>query len=141
MDARDPLAGSAPVTDSALDTPQVRAALSALGADIPRRERRTCTTYAAAVLGYLTRRVAEPADAAVARAVSAEQQYLDADAARLRDALGRLGEDDRELLTLIGWEELTPAEAAEVLGIRPGALRSRLHRARARLDAELLDRP
>lgn len=150
--------------------------------------------HAPAVLGYLARRVEEPADAAdllaevflvawrrradlpdgggvrpwlfvVARnqladhrrsggrrnrlagalglavgaavQASAEQQVLDADAARIRRALRRLDEDDRELLTLIGWDELTPAQAAEVLGIRAGALRARLHRARARLRAAL----
>lgn len=68
---------------------------------------------------------------------SAEQEALDADAVRLRSALGQLGDSDREPLTLIGWEGLTPAQAAEVLGIHPGALRARLHRARARLRVAL----
>lgn len=68
---------------------------------------------------------------------SAEQRALDAGAGRVRAALARLGEDDRELLTLIGWDELTPAQAAQVLGLRPGTLRARLHRARTRLRVEL----
>jgi RNA polymerase sigma-70 factor (ECF subfamily) len=53
------------------------------------------------------------------------------------EALARLGEADRELLMLIGWEELTPAEAAQTLGISPLAARTRLHRARRRLRAQL----
>jgi RNA polymerase sigma-70 factor, ECF subfamily len=48
-------------------------------------------------------------------------------------ALRRLDESDRELLLLVGWEELRPKDAARVLGISPVATRSRLHRARRRL--------
>jgi RNA polymerase sigma-70 factor, ECF subfamily len=53
------------------------------------------------------------------------------------EALTGLEEPDRELLMLIGWEELTPAQAAQVLGVTPLAARSRLHRARRRLRARL----
>jgi RNA polymerase sigma-70 factor (ECF subfamily) len=52
-------------------------------------------------------------------------------------ALKALDEADRELLMLVGWEDLTPAQAARVLGITPLAARSRLHRARRRLRAQL----
>jgi RNA polymerase sigma-70 factor (ECF subfamily) len=48
-----------------------------------------------------------------------------------------LHEQDRELLTLSHWEELAPAEIAVVLGLSAVTLRSRLHRARRRLRAEL----
>jgi DNA-directed RNA polymerase specialized sigma24 family protein len=37
----------------------------------------------------------------------------------------------------VAWEQLTPAEAAVVLGVPPGTARSRLHRARAALRAVL----
>jgi RNA polymerase sigma-70 factor (ECF subfamily) len=57
------------------------------------------------------------------------------------EALADLGEADRELLTLIGWEELTPTQAARALGISPIAARTRLHRARRRLRARLGERP
>jgi RNA polymerase sigma-70 factor (ECF subfamily) len=57
------------------------------------------------------------------------------------EALAGLGEADRELLTLIGWEELTPTQAARALGITPFAARTRLHRARRRLRARLDDPP
>jgi RNA polymerase sigma factor (sigma-70 family) len=53
------------------------------------------------------------------------------------DALKALEEADRELLMLVGWEGLTPAQAAQVLAITPLAARSRLHRARRRLRAQL----
>ena len=52
------------------------------------------------------------------------------------EALAAIGEADRELLMLIGWEELTPSQAARVLGISPLAARSRLHRAWRRLRAD-----
>jgi RNA polymerase sigma-70 factor (ECF subfamily) len=52
-------------------------------------------------------------------------------------ALATLSPDDRELLLLIGWEELTPAEAAQVLEISAVAARVRIHRARRRLDQAL----
>jgi RNA polymerase sigma-70 factor (ECF subfamily) len=57
------------------------------------------------------------------------------------EALAGLGEADRELLMLIGWEELTPTEAARALGISPRAARTRLHRARRRLRARLAEQP
>ncbi len=53
-------------------------------------------------------------------------------------ALAALSSDDVELVTLIGWDELTPSEAAAVLGITAQAARTRLSRARRRLE-ELLD--
>jgi RNA polymerase sigma-70 factor (ECF subfamily) len=60
-----------------------------------------------------------------------------ADARRVRAALAELSDDDRELLTLVAWEGLTPARAAAVLGLAPGATRVRLHRARIRLRTVL----
>lgn len=51
----------------------------------------------------------------------------------VRQALARLGDLDREVLTLTAWEELEPREIAEVLGISAQAVRTRLSRARARL--------
>jgi len=55
----------------------------------------------------------------------------------LRTALASLRESDQEILRLIAWDGLTPAEAAVVLGCGQVAARSRLHRARARLAAGL----
>jgi RNA polymerase sigma-70 factor (ECF subfamily) len=52
-------------------------------------------------------------------------------------ALSQLNERDRELLLLIAWEGLDPAQAAQVLGCTRNALAVRLHRARKRLAAVL----
>ncbi|RBY97777.1 RNA polymerase subunit sigma-24 [Blastococcus sp. TF02-8] len=60
-----------------------------------------------------------------------------ADTARVRAALQQMSEEDRELLTLIAWEGLTPAQAAAALDLTPGTARVRLHRARGRLRAAL----
>jgi RNA polymerase sigma-70 factor (ECF subfamily) len=57
------------------------------------------------------------------------------------EALAGLDEADRELLMLIGWEELAPTQAAQALGISPLAARTRLHRARRRLRARLANQP
>jgi RNA polymerase sigma-70 factor (ECF subfamily) len=55
----------------------------------------------------------------------------------LADALGRLSENDRELLLLIAWDGMTPSGAAAVLGIKPATARVRLLRARRRLTVAL----
>jgi RNA polymerase sigma-70 factor (ECF subfamily) len=56
----------------------------------------------------------------------------------IRRALDRLSDEDRELILLVAWDGLTPAQAAIALGLKPGAARTRLHRARSKL-AQLLD--
>jgi RNA polymerase sigma factor (sigma-70 family) len=52
-------------------------------------------------------------------------------------ALRSLSALDREALLLVAWEDLTPAQAAHSLGIKPTAFRVRLLRARRRLKAKL----
>lgn len=52
-------------------------------------------------------------------------------------ALDRLHPTDREVLLLVTWEELTPTQAATVLGMAPGTARWRLHRARLGLQASI----
>lgn len=54
-------------------------------------------------------------------------------------ALAELSEQDRELLTLVAWDGLTPAQAATALGVSAATGRVRLHRARKRLRAALDD--
>jgi RNA polymerase sigma-70 factor (ECF subfamily) len=58
-------------------------------------------------------------------------------AAQLRPRIGRvlaaLPEDDRELLLLVAWAELSYEQAARALGIPLSTVRSRLHRIRVRL--------
>jgi RNA polymerase sigma-70 factor (ECF subfamily) len=55
------------------------------------------------------------------------------------EALAEMRDGDRELLMLVGMEELSPSQAARVLGISSVTARTRLHRARRRLRARLLD--
>lgn len=51
----------------------------------------------------------------------------------LRHALALLGPQQREILTLIAWEDLTIADAGRVLGMPPGTARRYLHQARMAL--------
>lgn len=53
--------------------------------------------------------------------------------AMVRDALAKLPDADREVLTLTAWEQLTPSEIAAHLGLEPATVRARLARARTRL--------
>jgi RNA polymerase sigma-70 factor (ECF subfamily) len=48
-------------------------------------------------------------------------------------AVERLGDDDRELLRLVAWEELAREEIAVAMGLSRATVRVRLHRARTRL--------
>lgn len=59
----------------------------------------------------------------------------DGEVARLRDALGALAVDDRELLTLCFFHDLSPAEIARHLGVPPERIRQRKLRALQRLRA------
>ena len=66
----------------------------------------------------------DPADGVVERAAALE-------------ALAALRPDDRELLCLLAWDGLTPAEASESLGITTAAFSVRVHRARRRYEDAL----
>lgn len=58
-------------------------------------------------------------------------------AAAVTTALTRLRPDDAEVLRLWAWEDLASPQIAVVLGISANAAAIRLHRAKARLKAEL----
>jgi RNA polymerase sigma factor (sigma-70 family) len=55
----------------------------------------------------------------------------------LRTAFSSLSPDDREVLALEAWEELSSQQIAKVLGCSSAAARTRLHRARRRLQRAL----
>ena len=57
----------------------------------------------------------------------------------LDSALRALRTSDREALLLVAWEDLSPTQAAEALGISSTAFRVRLFRARRRLQAALAE--
>lgn len=86
------------------------------------------------------------ADSAAAAGVNITDQLadqvvgnLDAQAVRgrLASALNEITLPDREVLLLIAWAGLSCEEAARALEIPAGTARSRLHRARKRLQAAL----
>ena len=56
---------------------------------------------------------------------------------RLRAALDELSDQDREILTLTAWEQLTPREIAAVTKTPANTVRVRLYRARKRLNQQL----
>jgi len=73
-----------------------------------------------------------------------DERLVAADATReLRGSLMALPEEQREVLLLVAWEELSPTEAADVLGIPASTARSHLRRARLALRprAEALTDP
>lgn len=59
--------------------------------------------------------------------------------AELREALEKLSPDDQEVLKLMAWEGLSHAEIGDVLGCSTNAVGIRIHRARQRLETELID--
>lgn len=80
---------------------------------------------------------------ALAERLRAELSYsyvppeLTGETARLAGALGKLPEQDRELLTLAAWEGLDYGQIAVVFACSRNAVRIRLHRARQKLAKEL----
>jgi RNA polymerase sigma-70 factor (ECF subfamily) len=52
-------------------------------------------------------------------------------------AMQSLSREQREAVILVEWLDLTTEDAGKVLGIEPGSVRTRLHRARAVLREEL----
>lgn len=55
----------------------------------------------------------------------------------LLDALATLGDDDREVLQLKAWEELTAPQIAEIIGISEAAAKKRIARAYKKLERAL----
>ena len=79
--------------------------------------------------GTLVDPLAEPEDVAALGATAERVVQRE----QLFGALTALKEIDRELILLVAWDGLSPAQAGAVLGLRPGAARSRLHRTRNQL--------
>ena len=67
------------------------------------------------------------------------EQRMDAEAmgARLATALRALAPNDRDALLLLAWAELSYDDIAVATGVPVGTVRSRIHRARQRVRAEL----
>lgn len=60
-------------------------------------------------------------------------QLDELEAGDLRAALARLSDDQRQVILMVGMEQMRYEEVAQVLGIPIGTVMSRLHRARERL--------
>lgn len=58
-------------------------------------------------------------------------------AAQLVGVLEALRPDDREVLLLVAWEQLSPSEIAVVLDVPAATVRTRLHRARQQIRERL----
>lgn len=69
----------------------------------------------------------DPADALVGH-----EEHAD-----VRAAISMLRESDRELITLVHWDDFTLAQAAALLGMNPSTARTRYARAKERLAAQL----
>jgi len=67
----------------------------------------------------------------------AEQVAAERLGPRLAVVVAALPHQDRELLLLVAWAELSYAEAAAALGTTTGAVKARLHRLRVRMRQEL----
>ncbi|SDJ02750.1 RNA polymerase sigma-70 factor, ECF subfamily [Frankineae bacterium MT45] len=80
-------------------------------------------------------------DELIARLMDDASLAADSDEIELKQAfahtLASLPAGDREVLTLTGWYDLTPAQAAQALGCNPATYAVKLHRARKRLAAAL----
>lgn len=77
------------------------------------------------------------ADAARAVVTPEETAVTDAERQRVVDALNRLDADDRLVIALRWFEQLSEAEMVEALDVAAGTVKSRLSRAMGRLKAEL----
>lgn len=78
--------------------------------------------------------------------MGAQMAYVAAPAVSVEDgperemiaaAFAQLSDADRELLTLVGWEQLNRDEIAKVIGASRAVVRVRLHRARKRFEKAL----
>jgi RNA polymerase sigma-70 factor (ECF subfamily) len=77
--------------------------------------------------GHASSHALDPADA-----MESHERHAD-----VRAALGTLHESDRELITLIHWDDFTLAQAAALTGMNPSTARTRYARAKKRLAAHL----
>ncbi|HEX2023628.1 MAG TPA: RNA polymerase sigma factor [Acidimicrobiales bacterium] len=115
------------------DRPECLPWLYGIAGNLLRQERRGQARQGAA-LRRLGARVglAPPPHDALAERVAAEQLRP-----ALGAALGAMRPEERDVVLLVAWEELTYEEVAMALGIPVGTVRSRLHRARRRLRERL----
>lgn len=66
-----------------------------------------------------------------------EPVFTDEDATRIHEALGKLKARHREILTLSFLEDFSHQQIAEILGVSPGTVKSRIYYAKQSLRKEL----
>jgi RNA polymerase sigma factor (sigma-70 family) len=115
------------------DRPDCLPWLYGIAANLLRQQRRGATRQAAA-LRRLAARMGPGTlpDEGLADRVAAQRLRPELDA-----ALGAMRPEEREVVLLVAWEELSYEEVAAALCIPVGTVRSRLHRARRRLRERL----
>ena len=116
--------------DAGADAGPLRPWLFGIATNVARNVRRAARRYDGA-LARLPRReevVPDFADEVTDRIVDRERLAL------VRAALAALRQPEREVLALCVWSGLDYAEAAEALGVPIGTVRSRLSRARRKLE-------
>jgi RNA polymerase sigma factor (sigma-70 family) len=99
--------------------------------NLARNHRRGVGRYRAVLASLPREEATDPESTAV---TNIETHLL---GSRLAGAVEGLSSRDATLLTLTALEELSIADAAAAVGIKPGAARMRLHRARLRLQKAL----
>jgi RNA polymerase sigma-70 factor (ECF subfamily) len=101
--------------------------------NLAKNQRRAAARYRRLVESLPRERVAD------AESIAVTNVHTELLGVRLTEAIGRLSADDSALLVLTVLDELSVADAASAIGIKPGAARMRLHRARLRLQVDLVD--
>jgi RNA polymerase sigma-70 factor, ECF subfamily len=86
------------------------------------------------------REAPDPDGAIAARLVAPDSQHAHMDFLDFREALQKLPLDQREALILVAASGMSYEEAAEICGCAPGTMKSRVNRARNRLN-ELMSLP
>lgn len=105
--------------------------LLATSVNLARNHRRGTGRYRAVLAALPREESINPESTAVA---NIETRLL---GVRLTDAVARLSSTDAALLVLTALDELSISAAAAAVGIKPGAARMQLHRARLRLQVDL----
>jgi RNA polymerase sigma-70 factor (ECF subfamily) len=99
-----------------------------------REHRRTERRHYEGLVRLPVPRHADAFDEAAADRVAAAQMLP-----LLAAVLGSLSRDERDLLLLVAWTDLSYAEVAQALGVAPGTVASRLHRVRGKVRRLLGD--
>ncbi|GAB3475795.1 RNA polymerase sigma factor [Amycolatopsis cihanbeyliensis] len=111
-----------------------RAWLFGIATNLARRHARAEVRALRAVTREGTRAgTPEPPDVVAAERADAGEQVR-----RVAGVIAELRPQERDVLLLVAWADLTPAEAATALGIHAHTARTRLHRARTTLRRHLV---